>query len=271
MSFWITRDDCQGLNYLRRADFLAQKMIESFPELEGKEVEEVRHWLHSTRIIEWSWAFVAVNEIALLSSDPVYVLDIGCDPIFAGILLTIPNVHVTMHRTWVDADHFGFFQFGNERVTPEKFFEKYKDRVRMELVSPHEEVCSPLGSYTEVFDIVTNISVCEHLPGDMYKGWAEWSWSRLKEDGKYLITFDWLTGEGFEVDGHKQDLTMQNKPMPELMRGKPGPWDEQLPEGTPFEGNFYVTSDMERGEKSYHQFYVWGEEMTKEGAACLQC
>jgi hypothetical protein len=249
MGFWCVNEVGSSVDAQRRA-LLSYRISDSVPEYLKLSQAEIDAMWHATRVKEWSWALLEVEKIAKEKGE-VNVLDVGCDPRFAALLMTVPGVTVTMHRTWCDTEMLG--KFYGAKMLP--FMEEYHARVRILVADPVNEI-----PRTD-FDVVTNISVMEHLPGEMWKEWSDWSWGCLRSGGDYLLTLDWLT-DGKGPIGGPGDQGMSNKRMDGLIRGEhTPPWEVSSFPGPPFQCNFWT--NKERSATQRRDYICWGARMAQ--------
>lgn len=255
MGFWILPEIGSEEDMIRR-EYLTGKFLLAHPELSHLDPIKMRdNFWHQTRVREWSWALNEVERIAR-EKVSIRVLDVGSDPIFASLMAMIPGVHVTMHRTWCDVGKLSSLT-PTGGVPFEPFFTRHHQMLRILVTDPENEIARP------DYDVVTNISVLEHLPGYMWKAWSDWTWDSLKQGGEYLLTLDWLADgkDPIEVD---QEWGMSNKAMEGLVRGEPGPWKLEIPDGPRFKSVFFLTSEKENGPAEDREFVCWGTRMLKE-------
>lgn len=155
----------------------------------------INDFWHTTRICEYPWAF----SIMAYDGDPddiqtwkdQKILDIGADPKFGICALAMGAKDWTFHHTCEDTQYIGQIAVGMiERHGIHHIFRKYKRNVKMAYGFPDK-----LDIADGAYDVIFNISVMEHVPGEHIEPWLDGIWRMLKPGGRFIVTCDWLVNE----------------------------------------------------------------------------
>lgn len=149
---------------------------------------------HVTRIIEWPWALNWIE-----TGDKVF--DVGSDPTFALHLLRDGVGDVTMHHTSVDTENLGQVLVHHHGwVSAALLFKRHDKKLKMVWGYP-DQLDIPDATY----DVVTNLSVMEHVEPENWKSWMAFCWRILKPGGLLVMSCDYLVTE--PKDGPEIDIT----------------------------------------------------------------
>jgi len=147
---------------------------------------------HMTRIIEWPWALEWIEP-------GQKVLDIGADATFALHCLRAGVGEVTMHHTAFDTEHLGRVLVHTVGWTrAHDIFRKLDRKLKLIWGYPDQ-----LDVPDETYDVVTNLSVMEHVEPENWRGWMEFCYRVLKPGGLLVMSCDYLCGgqpEGVQID-----------------------------------------------------------------------
>lgn len=190
---------------------------------ESQEMEEVwsTFW-HPTRIIEWPWALSWCDQDAK-------IFDIGSDPLFSLLLLVEGNREVTLHHTCEDVPNLGkALLHGVGWVDLEKAWRHYADKLKMVYGYPEQLDLAP-----EIYDVIFNISVMEHVEEENWFGWMDATWKLLKPGGRLVMTCDYLlkvpeSGQVIDIINHPFEQFFNSLDVEFLTPTAHIPWHEDF-------------------------------------------
>jgi SAM-dependent methyltransferase len=136
---------------------------------------------HRTRVAEWPWALDWINP-------GTKVFDVGTDPHFALFLIDAGVEDVTMHHTVLDTQNLGKILLQTHGwVDASPAFKKHDRKLKMVWGYPDQ-----LDVPDEIYDVVTNLSVMEHVEPENWRMWMEATWRWLKPGGLLVMSCDYL-------------------------------------------------------------------------------
>lgn len=140
--------------------------------------ENMELW-HPTRRYEYPWALDRIDDLNQK------VLDIGSNPQFVISLHSIGIKDLTIHHTSHDLHQVGAVFVGKFGWVPASSFFR-KRRFKAVFGLPQE-----LDIKDNAYDVITNLSVMEHVPPGEFERWLGGLWRMLKPGGRMIVTTDW--------------------------------------------------------------------------------
>ncbi len=188
---------------------LTRQLLREFLHEPAVPVEQCwQQFWHMTRIVEWPWAIDWIED-----GDKVF--DVGSDPTFGLHCLRNGVVDFTMHHTCFDTEHLGRILIHSVGwITAAPIFRKHARKLKMVWGYP-DQIDIP----DETYDVVTNLSVMEHVEPENWRSWMDFCWRILKPGGLLVMSCDYLVGEHPD-EGQKIDIT--NHPYWEFFSEKMG-------------------------------------------------
>ena len=150
-----------------------------------------------SRMWEYTYAWVAVREASLAINEPVSVLDVGSGVTFFPYLIASVIDDSKMIATDADIRYPAMFKAieANRVDQPKVIFQL------------HDAVQSQKGFDNETFDIITCISVLEHL--DNLQKVVDDVHRQLKLGGFFIVTFDICTNNQMQIKPSKAAYLLQ--------------------------------------------------------------
>lgn len=140
--------------------------------------EDIWHW---SRKAEYPWAW----RTGFIRGD---VFDVGSSPQWLLALLSEETVtSVTAHFTHADTHRIPYMGWGENHVEMAQVYAQFAERLAFVWAVPS---LFPRLLRPSSFDVVTSLSVVEHLPPADFEEWLEEPWRLVKPGGHMILTVD---------------------------------------------------------------------------------